>query len=58
MHGNKQLEAVITDAAWAVTHTKNTFYRARYHRLTVRRGKKKGLDSSRTPDPEIGMAYA
>ena len=42
-HGNKQLKAVITEAAWAVTRTKNTFYSARYHRLAARRGKKRAL---------------
>lgn len=43
MHGNKQLEAVITEAAWAVTRTKNTFYSTRYHRLVARKGKKRAL---------------
>lgn len=42
-HGNKQLKAVITEAAWAATRTKNTFYSARYHRLAARRGKKRAL---------------
>lgn len=42
-HGNKQVKSVITEAAWAATRTKNTFYSARYHRLTARRGKKRAL---------------
>lgn len=42
-HGNKQVKAVITEAAWAACRTKNTFYNARYHRLAARRGKKRAL---------------
>jgi transposase len=42
-HGNKQVKAVLTEAAWAATHTKGTFYSARYHRLAARRGKKRAL---------------
>lgn len=42
-HGNKHLKAVITEAAWVATRTKNTFYSARYHRLAARRGKKRAL---------------
>ncbi|HKK67312.1 MAG TPA: hypothetical protein VJ946_03840 [Bacteroidales bacterium] len=42
-HGNKQVKAVITEAAWAATRTKDTFYSARYHRLAARRGKKRAL---------------
>ena len=37
------MKAVITEAAWAATRTKNTFYSARYHRLAARRGKKRAL---------------
>lgn len=33
----------MTEAAWAATRTKNTFYSARYHRLAARRGKKRAL---------------
>lgn len=42
-HGNKQVKAVITEAAWAATRTKNTFFSERYHRITARRGKKRAL---------------
>ena len=34
---------MLTEAAWAATRTKNTFYSARYHRLAARRGKKRAL---------------
>ena len=30
--------AVLIEAAWAATRTKNTFFRERYHRISVRRG--------------------
>lgn len=33
----------MTEAAWAATRTKETFYRERYHRLAARRGKKRAL---------------
>lgn len=29
------------EASWATTRTKGTFYKARYHRLAARRGKKR-----------------
>jgi len=34
---------VLTEIAWAATRTKGTFYKARYHRLAARRGKKRAL---------------
>ena len=37
------MKSVLTEAAWAATRTKNTFYSARYHRLAARRGKKRTL---------------
>lgn len=37
------MKTVLTEAAWAATRTKNTFYSARYHRLAARRGKKRAL---------------
>lgn len=37
------MKAVITEAAWAATRTKNTFFSERYHRIAARRGKKRGL---------------
>lgn len=42
-HGNKQVKAVLTEAAWAATRTKNTFFSERYHRISARRGKKRAL---------------
>ncbi len=42
-HGNKQVKAVMTEAAWAATRTKNTFFSERYHRIAARRGKKRAL---------------
>ena len=42
-HGNKQVKAIITEAAWAATRTKNTFFSERYHLIAARRGKKRAL---------------
>ena len=33
----------MVEAAWAASRTKNTFYKARYHRLAARRGKKRAI---------------
>ena len=41
--GLEQVKAVITEAAWAATRTKNTFFSERYHRIAARRGKKRAL---------------
>jgi len=37
------VKAVMTEAAWAATRTKNTFFSERYHRIAARRGKKRAL---------------
>lgn len=37
------MKSTITEAAWAATRTKGTYYAARYHRLAARRGKKRAL---------------
>lgn len=42
-HGNKQAKSTLTEAAWAASRTKGTFYKARYHRLAARRGKKRAI---------------
>lgn len=42
-HGNKQVKSIMTEAAWAATRTKDTFYNARYHKVAARRGKKRAL---------------
>ena len=40
--GNKPLAAIMSQAAWAASRTKDTYLKARYHRLAARRGKKTG----------------
>ena len=37
------MKAVLTEAAWAATRTKETFFSERYHRIAARRGKKRAL---------------
>ena len=41
--GNQALVAALTQAAWAASHTKNTYLSAQYRRLASRRGRKKAL---------------
>jgi transposase len=41
--GNSYLRAALSQAAWAVTHTKGTYLAAQYRRLVKRMGKKKAL---------------
>lgn len=41
--GNQALVAALTQAAWAASHTKNTYLSAQYHRLAGRRGRKKAI---------------
>jgi len=41
--GNKHLKATLTELAWSATRTKNSFYKAKYESLVVRRGKKRAL---------------
>jgi transposase len=41
--GSPYLRAAVTQAAWAASHTKNTYLAAQYHRLIRRMGKKKAL---------------
>lgn len=33
----------MVEVAWAASRTKGTFYKARYHRLAARKGKKKAI---------------
>jgi transposase len=40
---NEALRSCLVQAAWAATHTKDTYLRARYERLVVRRGKKRAI---------------
>jgi transposase len=41
--GNRWLKRALTEAAWAASHCKGTFFQARYHRLAARRGRKRAL---------------
>jgi transposase len=41
--GNPYLRSVLTQAAWAVSHTKNNYVSAQYHRLARRIGRKKAI---------------
>jgi transposase len=68
--GNKSVRTILTEAAWAATHTKGTFLQAKYHRLVKRMPKKKALGtiahrllvicyhllSRRVPYAELGTA--
>ena len=61
----------MSQAAWAASRTKDTFLKARYHRLAARRGKKRAIvaiarsmlerawymRSRRQPYRELGAAY-
>lgn len=42
-NGNRWLKRVLTQAAWAASHTKNTYLSAQFRRLAARRGKKRAL---------------
>jgi transposase len=41
--GNNPLRSIMTQAAWAASRTKDTYLKARYHRLAARRGKKRAI---------------
>jgi hypothetical protein len=41
--GNRWLRAALVQAAWAASHTKNSYLGAQYRRLVGRRGKKRAL---------------
>jgi transposase len=42
-HGNRWLRRALTEAAWAATHAKDSYFAAQYRRLAARRGKKRAL---------------
>lgn len=42
-HGNRWLRRALSEAAWAASHTKDSYLSARYRRLSGRRGKKRAL---------------
>jgi hypothetical protein len=41
--GDRWLRRALTQAAWAASHTKETYLSAQYRRLAARRGKKRAL---------------
>jgi transposase len=41
--GNKPLASIMVQGAWSAARTKDTFLKARYHRLAARRGKKRAI---------------
>lgn len=41
--GNRWLRTILVQAAWAASHTKDTYLAAQFHRLVGRRGKKRAL---------------
>ena len=41
--GNVWLRRALTQAAWAASHTKQTYLSAHYHRLAARRGRKRAI---------------
>ena len=41
--GSRWLRQILTQAAWAASHTKGTYLAAQYRRLAARRGKKRAL---------------
>lgn len=42
-HGNRWLRTALAQAAWAASHSKNTYLSAQYRRLAGRRGKKRAI---------------
>jgi transposase len=41
--GNHALQTILVEVAWAAIRVKDSFLRARYHRLAARRGKKRAI---------------
>ena len=41
--GNTRLRAALAEAVWAISHTKDNYLSAQYHRLARRIGKKKAI---------------
>lgn len=41
--GNRTLASLMVQAAWSAVRTKDTFLKARYHRLAARRGKQRAI---------------
>lgn len=42
-HGNRWLRRALGEAAWAASRTKDSYFRAQYHRIAPRRGKNRAL---------------
>jgi len=42
-HGNQNLRSALTEAGWAASKTKNTYFSSKYKSLVGRRGKKKAI---------------
>lgn len=42
-HGNKHLRAILTECAWAAVKTNNTYFRAKFYKLSPRMGRKQAL---------------
>ena len=42
-HGDKWLRTTLVEAGWAASRSKGTYFKAQYHRLAGRRGKKRAL---------------
>lgn len=41
--GNRWLRSVLVECAWCAARTKNSYFKAQYHRLAARRGKRRAL---------------
>ncbi len=41
--GNTHLRTILVEAAWAASHTRNSYLAAQYHRLAARKGPKRAL---------------
>jgi len=69
--GNPYLRALLAEVVWAISHTKNNYLSAQYHRLARRLGKKKAVVAvshsvlviiyhilqSKTPYTDLGADY-
>lgn len=42
-HGNRHLRAVLAECVWVISHTKDNYLSAQYHRLARRIGKKRAI---------------
>jgi len=53
--GNRWLHSALCQSAWAASHTKDTYFRAFYHRLAGRRGKKRAIVA--VAHAQLGVIY-